>query len=98
MMKTDDEQRLLDHFGNNLRSQRVIRRLSQEQLGFTADVHRTQFRLIENGHRAVLLPTFVRLCGALQMSPDELLKGISWEPASTGREGSFLIVGDSDFK
>lgn len=91
------EQQALQRLGDNIRFERTIRRLSQESVAFTAGIHRTQITLIETGQRSLRVLTFVRLCGALGLSADELLKGIAWQPGSYG-EGHFLTPGDESWK
>jgi transcriptional regulator with XRE-family HTH domain len=78
----------------NLYLQRVTRRMSQEEIADRAGIHRTQMSLFENGHRQPMLLTFVKLGGALGLSPGELLAGVKWEPATIG-SGSFVVT-DSD--
>lgn len=60
-------------------------RISQEALGERAEIHRTQVSMIETGRRMPLLETFVKLAGALDRSPGDLLGPIRWVPGSPGR-------------
>lgn len=55
-------------------------RISQEALAELAGIHRTQISLYETGVREPLLESFVRLAGALEKTPDELLGPIRWIP------------------
>jgi len=55
-------------------------RISQEALAERAEVHRTQISLFETGARQPKPETFVRLAGALEQSPGELLGPIRWTP------------------
>jgi transcriptional regulator with XRE-family HTH domain len=83
-------------FAANLRGLREAAELSQEELAFRAEIHRTQISLIEGGHRLPRLDTLIKLCGALLIAPNELLEGISWEP-SVHRPGRFILeAGDDD--
>jgi transcriptional regulator with XRE-family HTH domain len=66
-------------------------RISQEALAERAGIHRTQISLIETGQRMPLLETFVRLAGALEQTPGELLGPIRWMP---GSPGSFYLGED----
>ena len=55
---------------------RTKKGLSQEKLGFEANLHRTHISLIERGLRSPAINTVVRLCDALEITPDEFLKHI----------------------
>ena len=58
--------------------------LSQEAITWTAGIHRTQISLYEHGERMPLLGSFVRLAGGLDVSPCELLEGITWDGRTEG--------------
>ena len=75
-------------FSTNLYRARKRAGFSQEGLGFRAEIHRTEVGLIERGQRIPRIDTLVKLAGALEVSPCDLLDGIAWEPAET-RAGSF---------
>jgi len=77
-------------FGENLLLQRRRAKLSQEELGFRASLHRTEIGQLEQGVRLPRIDTLVKLAGALSVPPGDLLKGISWSPGST-REGGFKV-------
>lgn len=55
-------------------------RISQEALAERAEIHRTQISLFETGQRMPMLETFVRLAGAVEQTPGELLGPIRWVP------------------
>jgi transcriptional regulator with XRE-family HTH domain len=59
-------------------------RISQEALAERAAIHRTQISLYEIGLRMPMLESFVRLAGALDQSPGELLGPIRWLPGAPG--------------
>lgn len=59
-------------------------RISQEAVAERAGIHRTQVSLIETGRRMPMLETFVRLAGAVDRSPGELLGPIRWRPGTPG--------------
>jgi transcriptional regulator with XRE-family HTH domain len=67
-------------------------RISQEALAERAEIHRTQISAFETGQRMPLLETFVRLAGAVEQTPGDLLGAIRWEP---GSPGSFYLGEDS---
>ena len=67
-----------ERFGKNLRRARQARELSQEELGFRCDLHRTEISLLERGRREPRLGTLVKLAAALKTEPDSLYAGITW--------------------
>jgi transcriptional regulator with XRE-family HTH domain len=67
-------------FAANLRRLRLVAGLSQEELAFRADIHRTQISFIESGKRMPRLDTLVKLAGALGVTTNDLVDGITWEP------------------
>jgi transcriptional regulator with XRE-family HTH domain len=83
-MTTFGEKDVLSRFGENVWWLRTQHRYSQEHLAFLAGIHRTQISLFETGSRAPLLPTFVSLVGAFEVSADRLLEGISYSSPVNG--------------
>jgi len=71
-----------DRFAVNLRKARQGKKISQEELGFRCELHRTEISLLERGGREPRLGTIVKLCGALDVTPDELCMGIRWNAKS----------------
>jgi transcriptional regulator with XRE-family HTH domain len=69
----DDVKKLL---GDNIRSQRVERQISQEELASLAGLHRTYIGGAERGERNVSLVNIVAIARALGSTPSELLEGI----------------------
>jgi transcriptional regulator with XRE-family HTH domain len=63
-------------FAQNLRAQRERRGLSQEELGFASDLHRTEISLLERAGRDPRLSTIVRLARGLEIPPARLFRGI----------------------
>ncbi len=89
---------LAKRFAFNVRRLRVSADISQEELAFRADVHRTQVSLIEAGERLPRLETLVKLAGALGVTTNDLVEGIAWEPFEQ-LSGGFAVsadVGDAD--
>jgi transcriptional regulator with XRE-family HTH domain len=78
------------HFGLNLRRLRKEARLSQEQLGLLASLHRTEIGLLERGARIPRIDTIIKLATALDVPPDRLLAGITWTPG-IAEAGTFTI-------
>jgi transcriptional regulator with XRE-family HTH domain len=71
-----------DRFAINLRNARQKKEISQEELGFRCELHRTEISLLERGGREPRLGTIVKLAGALGASPEELIAGIRWQPGN----------------
>ena len=72
-----------DRFAVNLRRARQRKQISQEELGFRCELHRTEISLLERGGREPRLGTIVKLAGALDTTPEDLCAGIQ-----LGRQGS----------
>jgi transcriptional regulator with XRE-family HTH domain len=68
-----------DRFAVNLRKARRKAKISQEELGFRCDLHRTEISLLERGGREPRLGTIAKLASALDVTPEELCTGISWD-------------------
>jgi transcriptional regulator with XRE-family HTH domain len=78
-------------FGENLRLLRARLHISQEVLAFRAEIHRTQISLLESGLRSPMLPTLLKLAGALEVDLGVLLDGTLWRPGPGGTAGAFEI-------
>jgi len=59
-------------FGKRLRFLRKEAQLSQEELGFKADIHRTYIGSVERGEQNVSLDNIHRLAKALKVEMQEL--------------------------
>jgi transcriptional regulator with XRE-family HTH domain len=69
-----------ERFAINLRKARSEAGVSQEELGYLCDLHRTEVSLLERAGREPRLATIVKLAGALKTTPSTLCDGISWLP------------------
>ena len=69
---------LAERFGENLARVREQVGISQEELGFRASLHRTEIGMLERGIRLARIDTLVKLAGALDATPNDLLEGIDW--------------------
>lgn len=78
-----------ERFGANLLRCRRRVRLSQEQTAVRALLHRTEIGLLEHGERVPRIDTLMKLAGALEVAPGELLAGIEWLPGPGVRPGRF---------
>jgi transcriptional regulator with XRE-family HTH domain len=73
-------------FGGNLTELRGRVGLSQTVTAERAGLHRTEVALVERGRRIPRLDTLVKLAGAVEVAPCELLAGMSWRlDGSRGR-------------
>ncbi|HEV7769204.1 MAG TPA: helix-turn-helix transcriptional regulator [Solirubrobacterales bacterium] len=69
-----------ERFAVNLRQARAKAGVSQEELGYRCDLHRTEISLLERAGREPRLATLVKLAGALETTPQELCEGMAWKP------------------
>jgi transcriptional regulator with XRE-family HTH domain len=69
-----------ERFAANLRQARTRMGISQEELGYRCELHRTEISLLERAGREPRLATIVKLAGALETTPGELCTGIGWLP------------------
>ena len=60
--------------GLNVRRLREARRLSQEELAFEAEIHRTYISGVERGVRNPTVTVVAKMAEALGVTPDQLLK------------------------
>jgi transcriptional regulator with XRE-family HTH domain len=61
-------------FGRALRRLRQERGLTQEQLGFEADLRRTFVSVLELGQQQPTLTTIIKLARVFNLQPSELLR------------------------
>jgi len=78
---TDDVARRI---GENLKRERLLAGLSQEQLAHRASLHRTAIGFLEKGQRTPGATTLIQLAGALSISPATFFDGIYWTPDERG--------------
>ncbi len=70
-----------ERFAANLRQARVKAGISQEELGYRCELHRTEISLLERAGREPRLGTIVKLAGALDTTTGALCEGIAWAPS-----------------
>ena len=73
-------------FGKVIRGLRRERGLSQEELGFESNLHRTYISLLERGKRIPTLTTLIRLATALNMPPSEIVRRVETRVGWTAKE------------
>lgn len=80
-------------FAENLIRCRKRAKLSQEELGYRASLHRTEVSLLERGERIPRADTVVRLAGSLGAAFNDLVAGVEWTPGySRIVEGGFEVT------
>ncbi len=72
--KLKPKHKTLVAFGEKVRNMRIDKGLSQEQLSFDADLHRTYIGMIERGEKNITLLNIEKLAKALNVSIAQLLK------------------------
>jgi transcriptional regulator with XRE-family HTH domain len=94
-MPPSDEVR--ERFGANLRERRKRLGISQEELSFRAEMAFASVGLFELGKKLPRIDTFIRLAGAVEAKPSELIAGIAWVPAEVVvTPGSFDVPDDPE--
>lgn len=75
MREVDDKQREeYKKIGSRIREIRLQKNMSQANLAEKANISLSHVSDIENGKSALMLPTFIRIVEALQVSADVLLR------------------------
>jgi len=64
---------VLNKFGERVRELRIQRELSQEQLAFKADLHRTYIGMIERAEKNITLINIEKIASALEVPIHEIL-------------------------
>lgn len=70
--KQQPDLRLRKQFGEKVREMRKILGLSQEELGFKANIHRTYIGAVERGEQNVSLDNIGKLAKTLRIKLSEL--------------------------
>jgi transcriptional regulator with XRE-family HTH domain len=66
-------------FAKTLKTLRSEKELSQEELGFRANLHRTFISQLERGLKSPTLDSLYELCGVLGISPSAFLARVDSE-------------------
>ncbi|HVY78868.1 MAG TPA: helix-turn-helix transcriptional regulator [Solirubrobacterales bacterium] len=77
-------------FAENMLIQRRRSGLSQEELGFLTDLHRTEIGQLERGTRLPRFDTIAKLAGGPRVEPAVLFSGIEWQ-ARGYKTGRFVV-------
>ena len=67
-----EKSKILHSFGNKVREFRRLKGLSQEELSFRADLHRTYIGMIERGEKNITLINIEKLAMALEIPLSKL--------------------------
>ncbi|MBN1766346.1 MAG: helix-turn-helix transcriptional regulator [Sedimentisphaerales bacterium] len=67
---------IVSMLGNELRKYREKAGLTQEELAFQAGIHRTYVSLLERDKKSPTIDTLFRLCDAMGISANELIKQV----------------------
>lgn len=73
----ESKKEILVNFGNKVREIRKKRGLSQEELSFKADLHRTYIGMIERAEKNITLVNIEKIANALEVHIQNLFDGIS---------------------
>ncbi len=71
---------IAERFGKNLIRSRNRAGISQEELGFRAELHRTEIGVLERGERLPRLDTLIKLAVGLEIEVSEMLEGLYRRP------------------
>ena len=66
---------ILKTFGENVRKYRREKGLSQEELAFKANLHRTYIGMIERAEKNITLINIEKIANALEVNIKELING-----------------------
>ena len=70
----DSKKNILIKFGERVREERLKRGLSQEDLAFRADLHRTYIGMIERAEKNITLINICKICDALEIPLKEMFE------------------------
>lgn len=65
---------ILNIFGENVRRYRRLLNLSQEELAYRADLHRTYIGMIERAEKNITLVNMQKIANALEVKIEDLIK------------------------
>lgn len=67
-----DKKKVLVDFGNRVRELRKLKNLSQEELSYQADLHRTYIGMIERAEKNITLINIEKIATALEIDISKL--------------------------
>ena len=78
----------MKELGKRIRAARVEKGLTQEELAERAEISPTHVSVLERGGNSIKLETFIKMCCALDMSADDILRDLV--PVSCMKQASDL--------
>jgi len=81
---SDLSKSVAEAFGRKLFAAREKAEITQEALGYLSSIHRTEISQLELGYRSPRLDTVIKLAGALNIEPCELMADVRWKPPPVG--------------
>lgn len=66
--------KILNIFGENVRKYRRLLDISQEELAYRADLHRTYIGMIERAEKNITLVNMEKIANALKVKIEDLIK------------------------
>ena len=69
-----DKDNVLIKFGNKVRQYRLEQGISQEELAFRANLHRTYIGMVERAERNITLVNIEKIANALNININDLFK------------------------
>ncbi|WP_414716588.1 MULTISPECIES: helix-turn-helix domain-containing protein [Thalassolituus] len=80
MVRTMTDRELLLAIGRNVRRQRLLLDITQEELSARSGLHPTYISEVERGKRNLTVVSLFRLAGALETEPSRILELVSSSP------------------
>ncbi len=68
----------LIRFGREVRRRRTAQGISQEELGFRAELHRNYIGYVERAEENATVKSVIKIARALGLRPSELVRGMRW--------------------
>lgn len=90
MPGTEDKPAFARRFGKNLAECRKEKGLSQEELGFRAELHRTEVGMLERGIRIPRIDTLLKLACCLSVGVEVMFVGLHYTPR-VASPGEFTV-------
>ena len=70
----ESKHEILNLFGENVRKYRRLLNISQEELAFKADLHRTYIGMIERAEKNITLTNIEKIANALEVKIEDLFR------------------------
>ena len=70
----ESKHEILNLFGENVRKYRRLLNISQEELAFKADLHRTYIGMIERAEKNITLVNIEKIANALEVKIEDLFR------------------------